>query len=91
VASASSRACPGPVSGVVQACRSGGDRYRFWHIAKSCCNAKTGRNRGMADIASGSTPRMGGAQRYPSIAVREVDGFREGLNPSYALNWRANP
>jgi hypothetical protein len=28
---------------------------------------------------------MGGAQRYPSIAVREVDGFREGLNPSYAL------
>jgi glutathione S-transferase len=29
--------------------------------------------------------RMGGAQRYPSIAVGEVDGFREGLNPSYAL------
>jgi hypothetical protein len=28
---------------------------------------------------------MGGAQRYPSIVVREVDGFREGLNPSYAL------
>jgi hypothetical protein len=28
---------------------------------------------------------MGGAQRYPSIAVREVDGFREGLNPSTAL------
>jgi predicted choloylglycine hydrolase len=25
---------------------------------------------------------MGGAQRYPSISVREVDGFREGLNPS---------
>jgi hypothetical protein len=21
----------------------------------------------------------------PSIAIREVDGFREGLNPSYAL------
>jgi hypothetical protein len=29
---------------------------------------------------------MGGAQRYLSIAVREVDGFREGLNPSYAKN-----
>jgi hypothetical protein len=25
---------------------------------------------------------MDGAQRFPSIAVREVDGFREGLNPS---------
>jgi hypothetical protein len=32
-----------------------------------------------------SARRMGGAQRYPSIAVREVDGFREGLNPSYEL------
>jgi hypothetical protein len=35
-----------------------------------------------------SARRMGGAQRYPSIAVREVDGFREGLNPSYALSAR---
>jgi hypothetical protein len=26
--------------------------------------------------------RMGGAQRYPSTAVGEDDGFREGLNPS---------
>jgi hypothetical protein len=29
---------------------------------------------------------MGGAQRYPSIAVREVDGFLEGLNPRAALD-----
>ena len=29
--------------------------------------------------------RMGGAQRYPSIAVCEDDGFREGLYPSYGL------
>jgi predicted TIM-barrel fold metal-dependent hydrolase len=29
---------------------------------------------------------MGGAKRYPSITVHEVDGFREGLNPSYGLN-----
>jgi hypothetical protein len=28
---------------------------------------------------------MGGAKRYPSIAVCEDDGFREGLNPSYGL------
>jgi hypothetical protein len=28
---------------------------------------------------------MGGAKRYPSIAVCGEDGFREGLNPSYAL------
>jgi hypothetical protein len=28
---------------------------------------------------------MGGAQRYPSIAVCEDDGFREGLHPSYGL------
>jgi hypothetical protein len=28
---------------------------------------------------------MAGAQRYPSIAVREVDGFREEFNPSYDL------
>src|SRR5713226_5947541 len=28
--------------------------------------------------------RMGGAKRYPSIAICEGDGFREGLNPSYA-------
>jgi hypothetical protein len=27
---------------------------------------------------------MGGAQRYPSIAIDEDDGFREGLNPSYS-------
>jgi hypothetical protein len=26
---------------------------------------------------------MGGAKRYPSIAIRGVDGFRKGLNPSY--------
>ena len=31
----------------------------------------------------GSARRMGGAKRYPSIAVDEDDGFREGLNPSY--------
>jgi hypothetical protein len=24
-------------------------------------------------------------QRYPSISYRDVDGFREGLNPSYGL------
>src|SRR6266403_346925 len=30
--------------------------------------------------------RMGGAKRYPSVAVGEDDGFREGLNPSY--RWR---
>jgi hypothetical protein len=29
--------------------------------------------------------RMGGAKRYPSTAVCEDDGFREGLNPSYLL------
>jgi len=29
---------------------------------------------------------MGGAKRYPSVAVGEDDGFREGLNPSY--RWR---
>ena len=29
--------------------------------------------------------RMGGAKRYPSIAVHGVDGFRKGLNPSYVL------
>jgi hemolysin D len=34
---------------------------------------------------------MGGAQRYPSIAVREGDGFREGLNPSYALSESNEP
>jgi hypothetical protein len=28
---------------------------------------------------------MGGAERSPSIAVCEDDGFREELNPSYAL------
>ena len=28
---------------------------------------------------------MGGAKRYPSIAVYDPDGFREGLNPSYGL------
>jgi hypothetical protein len=28
---------------------------------------------------------MGGAKRYPSIAFCEDDGFREELNPSYAL------
>jgi hypothetical protein len=28
---------------------------------------------------------MGGAKRYPSIAVCEGDGFREGLNASYEL------
>src|SRR5882757_1846849 len=30
-----------------------------------------------------SARRMGGAKRYPSVAVGEDDGFREGLNPSY--------
>ena len=29
---------------------------------------------------------MGGAKRYLSIAVNGADGFREGLNPSYALD-----
>src|SRR5712671_5921850 len=33
-----------------------------------------------------SARRMGGAKRYPSVAVGEDDGFREGLNPSY--RWR---
>jgi hypothetical protein len=28
---------------------------------------------------------MGGAKRYPSLPVCEDDGFRDGLNPSYAL------
>src|SRR5450432_142743 len=28
---------------------------------------------------------MGGAKRYPSIAFRRDDGFREELNPSYRL------
>src|SRR5712672_1706307 len=32
---------------------------------------------------TGSARRMGGAKRYPSVAVGEDDGFREGLNPSY--------
>jgi hypothetical protein len=35
--------------------------------------------------ASPSARRMGGAKRYPSIAACEGDGFREALNPSYAL------
>src|ERR1700722_8475824 len=28
---------------------------------------------------------MGGAKRYPSTAICEDDGFREGLNPSLRL------
>jgi len=33
-----------------------------------------------------SARRMGGAKRYPSIAACQDDGFREALNPSYALS-----
>src|ERR1700730_1455725 len=33
--------------------------------------------------------RMGGAKRYPSIAIGEYDGFREGLNPSYGQEAKA--
>src|SRR5229473_1108884 len=30
-------------------------------------------------------------QRYPSNSVRHVDGFREGLNPSYGLPKATGP
>ena len=33
--------------------------------------------------------RMGGAKRYPSIAIGEYDVFREGLNPSYGQEAKA--
>ena len=42
------------------------------------------RNDGLSTTAPQSLARrMGGAKRYPSVAVGEDDGFREGLNPSY--------
>src|SRR6266566_3947365 len=34
---------------------------------------------------------MGGAKRYPSTFVYEDDGFRERLNPSYALRAYRSP
>jgi hypothetical protein len=42
-------------------------------------------SRNDASITDRANTRMGGAKRYPSIAVCEDDGFREELNPSYAL------
>jgi hypothetical protein len=43
--------------------RRRGDRirsadFRFWHIAKSCCNAKLSRYRGMADIEQAAPPSI---------------------------------
>src|SRR6266404_3361502 len=35
-----------------------------------------------AIVARDEATRMGGAKRYPSIAVHGVDGFRKALNPS---------
>jgi hypothetical protein len=47
---------------------------------------KLSANRLSLDIGVPSDRReMGGAKRYPSIAICGDDGFREGLNPSYEL------
>ena len=44
---------------------------------------KLSANRSLRDIGAASLAcRMGGAERYPSIAICGDDGFREGLNPS---------
>jgi len=47
---------------------------------------KLSANRLSLDIGVPSDRReMGGAKRYPSIAICGDDGFREGLNPSELL------
>ena len=59
---------------------SGIGRSRFHHWRDLAGRWRRQRAAGVAELVA----RMGGAkaQRYPSIAVHEVDGFREGLNPS---------
>ena len=63
-------------------------RYRTHHPHRSCGwlrQAKAAESLIAVPAFYIPARRMGGAQRYPSIAVCEDDGFREGLNPSYGL------